>query len=59
MKRQYIAIGISKFEDSKDQIKTFYIDINPNNGISARDYIINNFDSSLDWSFTESSNYVK
>ena len=56
MKKQYIAIGIAKFEDSKDQIKTFYTD---NFGISPRDYIINNFDSSLDWSFTESSNYVK
>jgi hypothetical protein len=59
MKKQYIAIGISKFEDSRDQIRKFYIDINPDNGISARNYIINNFDSSLDWTFTESSNYIK
>tara|TARA_R100000935_G_scaffold47992_1_gene72279 strand:- start:261 stop:437 length:177 start_codon:yes stop_codon:yes gene_type:complete len=55
MKIQYLAIGIAKFNDSKDAIKVFIAE----NQENARHYIINHFDSSLDWTFTESSNYIK
>tara|TARA_R110000822_G_scaffold141985_1_gene279898 strand:- start:46 stop:219 length:174 start_codon:yes stop_codon:yes gene_type:complete len=55
MKKQYLAIGIAKFNDSKDAIKLFIAE----NQENARHHIINHFDSSLDWTFTESSNYIK
>ena len=53
-KIQFIAIGISKFNDLRDQVRIF-------NAVpgTARDHIINNFDSSLEWTYTESSNAVK
>ena len=55
MQKQYLAIGIAKFNDSKDAIKVFIAE----NQENARHHIINHFDSSLDWTFTESSNYIK
>lgn len=56
MKKQYIAIGISQYQDTRDQVRAFYIDTN---GIDARNYIINHFDQSLVWTYTESNNYIK
>tara|TARA_R100000781_G_C4046922_1_gene116059 strand:- start:531 stop:722 length:192 start_codon:yes stop_codon:yes gene_type:complete len=55
MKKQYLAIGIGKFNDSKDAIKVFMAEGQEN----ARHHIINHFDCSLEWTFTESSNYIK
>jgi hypothetical protein len=53
-KRQYIAIGIAQFQDSRDQVRVFYS--TPEN---VRDHVINNYDQSLVWTFTESANAVK
>ena len=55
MKKQYIAIGISQYHDVRDQVRAFYIDHKDD----ARNYIINHFDQSLIWTFTESNNYIK
>jgi len=52
---KYIAIGIAQYNDSKDAIKIFKAE----SQYDARHYIINHFDSSLEWSFTESTNYLK
>ena len=56
MRKQYIAIGISQHKDTRDQVRAFYVDTN---GIDARNYIINHFDQSLIWTYTESNNYIK
>jgi len=53
-KRQYIAIGISNYPDLRDQVRVFYS--TPEN---VRDHVINNYDSSLVWTYTESANAVK
>ena len=45
--KQYIAIGLAQYPDSKDTFKTFKAE----NYTEAKHYIINNFDCSLDWSF--------
>ena len=52
-KQKYVAIGISNFNDVKDSIKIF----NSENQTTARNYIINHFDCSLVWTFTETKNY--
>jgi len=46
---EFIAIGISKYQDVKDTFKTFKSD----NFNDARHYIINHFDCSLEWSYME------
>lgn len=43
----YIAIGVSKYSDSDEDFRVFELD----NDTEARQYIINHFDCSLDWSF--------
>ena len=53
-KRQYIAIGISQYPDSRDQVRIF--NSTPEN---VRDHVINNYDQSLVWTYTESSNAIK
>ena len=46
---EFIAIGISKYNDVKDTFRMFKADSFEN----ARHYIINRFDCSLDWSYME------
>tara|TARA_R110002020_G_C15743932_1_gene725392 strand:+ start:228 stop:476 length:249 start_codon:yes stop_codon:yes gene_type:complete len=47
---EYIAIGTTKYNDTDEDIRVFEAD----NDYEARHYIINHYDSSLDWSFTSS-----
>ena len=53
-KRQYIAIGISHYPDLRDQVRVFFS--TPEN---VRDHVINTYDSSLVWSYTESDTAIK
>tara|TARA_R100001230_G_C5547183_1_gene75982 strand:- start:2 stop:184 length:183 start_codon:yes stop_codon:yes gene_type:complete len=49
---EYIAIGKAKYIDNKNDVRVFKAE----NDFEARHYIINYFDSSLDWTYTINQN---
>tara|TARA_Y100000361_G_scaffold154161_1_gene178494 strand:- start:2342 stop:2506 length:165 start_codon:yes stop_codon:yes gene_type:complete len=52
---EYIAIGKAKYIDNKNDVRVFKAE----NDFEARHYIINYFDSSLDWTYTINQNRSK